>query len=105
MFACQFLNYPGCEADLTAVGSYESGQSPYGVYDMAGNAWEWVADWYDVYPGGDAGASDYFGEQFRVLRGGMWNPFEDFVRTSNRYYGVSSLRFNLLGFRCASSSP
>ena len=104
-FGCQYANFPGCGEDLTPVGNYESGQSPYGVYDMAGNAWEWVADWYDVYLGGDAGASVFFGKQFRVLRGGMWNSFEDFARASNRFYGVPLLEFNSLGFRCASSFP
>ena len=35
------------EKTLMPVGSYEKGKSPYGVYDMAGNVWEWVNDWYD----------------------------------------------------------
>ncbi|MER3423189.1 MAG: formylglycine-generating enzyme family protein, partial [Nitrospiraceae bacterium] len=35
------------EKTLMPVGSYEAGKSPYGAYDMAGNVWEWVADWYD----------------------------------------------------------
>jgi formylglycine-generating enzyme required for sulfatase activity len=44
----------------------------YGLFDMAGNVWEWVNDWYDVYPGGDPGASNSFGNTYRVLRGGSW---------------------------------
>jgi formylglycine-generating enzyme required for sulfatase activity len=44
--SCSAANYSGCVGDTTAVGSYESGQSPYGAYDLAGNVWEWVADWY-----------------------------------------------------------
>jgi sulfatase modifying factor 1 len=35
------------EKTLMPVGSYEKGKSPYGVYDVAGNVWEWVNDWYD----------------------------------------------------------
>ena len=36
------------EKTLMPVGSYEAGKSPYGLYDMAGNVWEWVNDWYDA---------------------------------------------------------
>jgi len=43
------------------VGSYPDGASPYGVLDMAGNVWEWVDSWYDVYPGGDKATSPDFG--------------------------------------------
>jgi len=60
-----------------AVGSYSAGMSPYGSYDMAGNVWEWVQDWYatDYYQRGtvrnpkgpDNGGS-------RVVRGGSWFP-------------------------------
>ena len=37
------------EKTLMPVGSYEAGKSPYGLYDMAGNVWEWVNDWYDPH--------------------------------------------------------
>ncbi len=33
---------------LSPVGMYEEGKSPYGIYDMAGNVWEWISDWYDA---------------------------------------------------------
>lgn len=47
---CEYANVSRngiCEGDTTKVGSYPSGQSFYGVYDMTGNVWEWVSDWFD----------------------------------------------------------
>jgi formylglycine-generating enzyme required for sulfatase activity len=86
------------------VGSYPSGVSPYGAHDMAGNVWEWVADWYarDYYqrspernpPGPDSGTS-------RVLRGGSWdfNPFN--LRSTYRINYTPVYRSHDFGFRCA----
>lgn len=90
--------------DTTAVGTYEKGKSPYGVYEMAGNVWEWVADWYDENyyqgsptenPPGPASGNA------RVLRGGSWGLVGVSVSTS--YRSAASLTdSNMdLGFRCA----
>lgn len=58
---------------LTDVGSFEQGKSPYGAYDMAGNVWEWTADWYDEQYYGKSRERNPKGPssgQYRVLRGG-----------------------------------
>lgn len=100
-----YANYNNAVGDTTEAGSYESGQSPYGIYDMAGNAWEWVADWYsDTYylntpltnpPGPATGA-------YRVLRGGSWLDDETIVTTSNRGWSQLEYFANVdFGFRCA----
>jgi formylglycine-generating enzyme required for sulfatase activity len=93
----------GCVGDTKPVGSYENGKSPYGVYDVAGNVWEWVSDWYsETYyqnsptenpPGPDSG-------QYRVLRGGSLKQDKYFLRTSARL-GSKPSDVNLgVGFRC-----
>ena len=86
------------------VGSYPEGASPYGALDMAGNVWEWVADWYnsDYYrispESNPSGPSD--GTE-RVLRGGSWVSNERIVRSAYRSYdGPNSSSYNY-GFRCA----
>jgi serine/threonine-protein kinase len=88
-------------ADVSPVGNYPSGQSAYGAYDMAGNVWEWVNDWYDVYPGGDANASTDFGQTYRVLRGGSWDYINNYARSANRNRGTPVVTNYFVGFRCA----
>lgn len=92
-------------ADTTAVGSYEKSESFYGVYDMGGNVWEWTADWYDAYPGWDGSASKYFGQTYRVLRGGTMSLGQSdggtLIRVSYRYRSIPSNSFSYTGFRCA----
>ena len=95
-------NYDMRVGDTTAVGSFPEGASNYGVVDMAGNVWEWVADWYGEYPSGYV--TDPTGPSsgsLRVLRGGSWSDNEDIIRSTNRHSMKSSLSNNNTGFRCS----
>jgi len=82
-----------------AVGSFGAGASFYGVEDMAGNVWEWTADWYEPYPGSTY-QSDYFGQRFKVVRGGGWFEMDDAVRTTNRDLTSVTAANDDMGFRC-----
>jgi formylglycine-generating enzyme required for sulfatase activity len=89
------------------VGSFPDGKSQYGIHDIAGNVYEWVADWYAVYgtppaisvapKGPDAGTE-------RVIRGGAWNGAKPvWVRPSWRFRSDPTFRTHGIGFRCAKS--
>jgi formylglycine-generating enzyme required for sulfatase activity len=88
------------------IGSYPKGASPYGVLDMAGNVWEWVADWYDETYYARSPRSNPTGPtsgQFRVLRGGSWNNVAWLVRAAAREGDVPGNRIDFIGFRCVRS--
>jgi formylglycine-generating enzyme required for sulfatase activity len=103
---CDKANYNGsCVGDTSPVKSYPNGVSPYEAYDMAGNVWEWVSDWYgETYyqssplsnPLGPAGT-------YRVLRGGSWNVSDSNVRSAFRYRYDPTITDDSLGFRCSLS--
>ena len=86
----------------TPVGSYPLGKSPYGVHDLIGNVYEWLADWYqaDYYEisplrnpkGSDSGV-------FRILRGGSWAELEDKCRPSVRFGQLPTSADADFGFR------
>ena len=87
--------------DTTKVGSHPQGTGPYGALDMAGNVWEWTADWFNPYPGGNPSASDVFGKIYRVMRGGS---FVDAADATTRYANDPELRMHDIGFRCVLSA-
>lgn len=93
---------------LTNVGQFELGRTPEGVYDLAGNVWEWVADWYDAtyyqFSPRDNPAGPSRGP-LRALRGGAWNNDAKSIRSANRAGYAPDARRNDAGFRCAKDAP
>jgi hypothetical protein len=93
----------GKEALPFQVGSFPAGNTPLDGVDFAGNAWEWVNDWYDANyyqvaasmnpPGPYAGI-------YKVIRGGGWNSTAGELRTANRAASDPTRGFNDVGFRC-----
>jgi formylglycine-generating enzyme required for sulfatase activity len=89
---------------LSPVGMYEEGKSPYGLYDMAGNVWEWVSDWYDPDYYTSSPSKNPTGPlqgHSKVIRGGSWGSGPKDLRSSDRDSHLPSARGMGTGFRCA----
>jgi len=95
---------PGCGTEGTfVVGSKPLGNSPYGLFDMAGNVWEWVYDWYDPDYYADSPGYDPSGPlqgTSKVLKGGSSNFSWQAVRPSYRYNVSPITNYTYSGFRC-----
>jgi formylglycine-generating enzyme required for sulfatase activity len=100
--SCDMTNYNYCIGRTMPVGSYVFDVSPYGVYDMAGNVYEWCADWYDASyyavsppsnPTGPAGGTS------RVHRGAAWNSNAQHARSIDRDNTLPSGTSIRKGFR------
>ena len=89
------------------VGSFPAGASPYDILDMAGNVWEWMADWYDpgyyqASPGRDPRGPA--SGTTRAVRGGSWANGMELIRSGNRSSERPDAFLNVLGFRVAMDS-
>ena len=112
-------NYNQNIRDTTPVGKY--GVNGYGLYDMAGNVWEWCLDEYDsrfyarsprrnplagvwTIANLDLITENYLGvKSARVLRGGSWVSSARYLRVADRIFWSPTSTFNVYGFRCVRS--
>ena len=95
-------NADSANAGLVDVGTYK-GKSPFGAFDMVGNAWEWTASKLIAYPGGrlPEPASD----NVRVIRGGSYDESANGATTTYRgFLKVSGDKYDKTGFRCVKDS-
>lgn len=103
--SCLEINYTGlrvdCREEVAPFGSYQKEIN--GTYDMAGNLWEWVSDWYSpnqyetVIPRDPKGPSNGL---LKVNRGGSYLSTYRYVKTSYRGANNPVLRSQEIGFRC-----
>jgi iron(II)-dependent oxidoreductase len=92
--------------DVAPVGTYDSGVSPTGCYGMIGDVWEWTSTDFNGYPGFRSFpykeySEEFFGSDYKVLRGGSWATRPGAIRTTFRNWDYPIRRQIFSGFRCA----
>jgi formylglycine-generating enzyme required for sulfatase activity len=100
---CSKANMAGCVGDTDRVGRRLAGQSPYGAFDMAGNVWEWTADWYEAGYYARSPEQEPMGPDagmLKVMRGGCWVSGGSSLRTTCRKAELPATWAPNVGFRC-----
>ena len=106
--ACDLLNFGDCLGHTTAVTDFANSPSPYGLFDMAGNIFNWINDFYgEAYyesapssnPGGPSGGDSH------VIRGSSFESEPEQVLSALRHFGAPAYHSRDLGFRCVVSQP
>lgn len=80
--------------------------NPFGLHDIAGNVWEWTADWYDRGYYATAPSRNPKGPasgRYRVIRGGSWSDVEKYLTCAYRSWARPAERSPNIGFRCVKS--
>lgn len=98
----------GCMQGTMPVGSYPP--NPWGLYDIHGNVWEFVADcWHNDYVGAPVDGSAWFAKSCfqnkRVMRGGAWSSFPKMARSAYRGSTLEDTESRIVGFRIVRSIP
>ena len=86
-------NYDENEGSTTPVGRYPDGATPEGLYDMAGNVWEWMENWHEKY------------KTKKMPRGGCWYVRPELLECSYRWILNPVARYDVIGFRVVHPSP
>lgn len=97
-----WLNHDDGHPYTMPVDSFPDGQSPYGIYNMAGNISEWTSSLFVNYPyNKDDGRENPQSSGDRVIRGGAWDAPSDYaLRSANRGWATSIGEYDTVGFRC-----
>ncbi len=93
---------------VAPVMSFTAGRSAFGTYDMAGNVWEWVVDWFDTNYYAQSPDADPPGPESgedKVVRGGSWFDTGNFTAAAIRFPSNPENADRTIGFRCADDIP
>lgn len=104
--SCTGDGMPGCNVtDIVPVGTFSKNEGRWHQFDLAGNLYQWLLDWYGTYPLPCIDCVNLtmpvVGDEARAMRGGAFVYDKDYLRGGNRSNGYPTMRNYIHGFRCA----